>query len=268
MKPEEAYLAWAPRESIWSPWAIPVPFAQIFCLALDVQREINGIETLANILEPESDLAVVLDLPGDEAVRLSLALALRGFRPVPVLDGSPGPDILASSQAILGTGPALSTQASVAVDMRQTLRWLCIGAAVLPTLKIAPNASPVFLLDALRMGRMHTPGSEVFDNRWKTFPQDFPSAGFLKEHGIRRVLLIQGMAGQPAEDLAHVLLRWQEAGISIHAGSAADINARELIHVNRPTRFRTLWHRALALMGLTRAVSGGFGAWPHGSGGG
>ena len=175
MKPEEAYLAWAPRESIWSPWAIPVPFAQIVCLALDAQREINGIETLANILEPESDLAVVLDLPGDEAVRLSLALALRGFRPVPVMDGSPGPDILGNSQAILGTGPALSTQASVAVDMRQTLRWLCIGAAVLPTLKIAPNASPVFLLDALRMGRMHTPGMEVFDNRWKTFPQDFPS---------------------------------------------------------------------------------------------
>jgi hypothetical protein len=261
MKPEEAYLAWAPCESIWSPWAIPVPFAQIVCLALDAQREINGIETLANILEPESDLAVVLDLPGDKAVRLSLALALRGFRPVPVMDGSPGPDIL-------GTGPALSTQASVAVDMRQTLRWLCIGAAVLPTLKIAPNASPVFLLDALRMGRMHTPGMEVFDNRWKTFPQDFPSAGFLKEHGIRRVLLIQDMAGQPGEDLAHVLLRWQEAGISIHACSAADINAGKLIHVNRPTRFRTLWYRALALMGLSRAASGGFGAWPQGSGGG
>jgi len=177
MKPEEVYLAWAPRESIWSPWAIPVPFAQIVCLALDVQREINGLGTLANILEPESDMAVVLDLPGDEAVRLSLALALRGFRPVPAMDGSPGPDILGNSQAILGTGPALSTQASVAVDMRQTLRWLCIGAAVLPTLKIAPNARPVFLLDALRVGRM-TPGTEVFDNRWKPFsrifhPQDF-----------------------------------------------------------------------------------------------
>src|SRR5258708_39433081 len=246
--------------------AIPVPFAQIICLTLDVQREINGVETLANILEPESDLAVVLDLPGDEAVRLSLALALRGFRPVPVMDGSPGPDILGNSQTILGTGPALSPQASVAVDMRQTLRWLCIGAAVLPTVKIAPNASPVFLLDALRMGRMHTPGMEVFDNRWKTFPQDFPSAGFLKEHGIRRVLLIQDMAGQPGEDLAHVLLRWQEAGISIQAGSAADINASKLIHVNRPTRFRTLWHRALALKGLSRAASGGFGAWPQGSG--
>ena len=268
MKPEEVYLAWAPRESIWSPWAIPVPFAQIVCLALDVQREINGIEALPNLLEPEFDLAVVLDLPGEEAVRLSLGLALRGFRPVPVIDGSPGPDLLGISQAILGTGPAPSTQASVAVDMRQTLRWLCIGAAVLPTLKIAPNASPVFLLDALRTGRIHTPGMEVFDNRWKTFPQDFPSAGFLKENGIRRVLLIQDAAGQPGEDLAHVLLRWQEAGIPIQASSAADINASKLIHVKRPTRFRTLWHRALALIGLSRAASGGFGAWPHGSGGG
>jgi hypothetical protein len=32
VKPEEVYLAWAPTESIWSPWAIPVPFAQIVCV--------------------------------------------------------------------------------------------------------------------------------------------------------------------------------------------------------------------------------------------
>src|SRR5258708_14307123 len=215
--------------------AIPVPFAQIICLTLDVQREINGVETLANILEPESDLAVVLDLPGDEAVRLSLALALRGFRPVPVMDGSPGPDILGNSQTILGTAPALSTQASVAVDMRQTLRWLCICAAVLPTVNVAPNASPVFLLDALRMGRMHTPGMEVFDNRWKTFPQDFPSAGFLKEHGIRRVLLIQDMAGEARDDFGHDVPRLHGAGIARHNGRAARHHHPQLIHVNLPT---------------------------------
>jgi hypothetical protein len=64
------------------------------------------------------------------------------------------------------------------------------------------------------------------------------------------------------------MLRWQEEGIEIYAASALDINARELIRVNQPSQFRARWYRALALLGLKRATSGGFGAWPHGSGGG
>jgi len=192
-------------------------------------------------------------------------LALRGFRPVPVIDGSPGPDTLGTSQAVFAVQPVAA--AHVAVDMRQTLRWLCIGAALLPSLKIAGNASPVFLLDALRAGRAGSFGAETFDNRWKTFPQDFPSARFLKERGIKRVLLIQRDAGQPSEDLAHVLLRWQEEGISIFVARAETTDSAELIHVNRPSRFRALWHRALALVGLKRADGGGFGAWPQGSSG-
>src|SRR5260221_7980054 len=152
--------------------------------------------------------------------------------------------------------------------MRQTMRWLCIGAALLPTLKIATTATPVFLLDALRTGRRSTPGVELFDNRWKTFPQDFPSARFLEEQGIQRALLIQDTVAQPCEDLAHVLLRWQEEGISIFASSAAAPRSMALIRVSRPSQFRALWQRALALIGLRRAGEGGFGAWPQGSGGG
>jgi hypothetical protein len=268
MKPEEVYLAWAPPDSIWSPWAIPVPFAQIVCVPLETEKELAGVDDLANGLVLEADLVFVVDLPGADAIRLGLGLALRGFRPVPVIDGSPGPDILGTSQSMFAVSPAVTSSASTAVDMRQTMRWLCIGAVVLPTLKIAANAAPVFLLDALRLGRTPTVGTEVFDNRWKTFPQDFPSAGLLKEHGIRRALLIQDIVRQPNEDLAHVLLRWQEAGISIHAARAEHLNASESIRVNRPTRFRALWHWALALIGLSRAASGGFGAWPQGSGGG
>jgi hypothetical protein len=267
VNPEEVYLSWAPPESVWSPWAIPVPFAQIVCVPLELERELAGIDFLAHGVVPESDLAVVLDLPGDQAVRLSLALALRGFRPVPVIDGSPGPDILGTSRATFVVQPAVATRVAVAVDMSQTLRWLCIGAELLPSLKISANANPVFLLDALRTGRAGSFGAESFDNRWKTFPQDFPSARFLKEHGIRRVLSIQEIAGQPSEDLAHVLLRWQEEGISIYVSNVAAASSSELIRVNRPSQFRALWQRALALIGLKRATVGGFGAWPQGSGG-
>jgi hypothetical protein len=48
------------------------------------------------------------------------------------------------------------------------------------------------------------------------FPQDFPSANFLFRHQISRVLLFQhGGRAQPQSDLAHVLLRWQEARMEV-----------------------------------------------------
>src|SRR5260370_32262355 len=135
MKPEEAYLAWAPTDSIWSPWAIPVPFAQIVCVPLETEKELVGLEALTKGLELENDLAAAVDLPGVDAVRLGLAAALRGFRPVPVIDGSPGPDILGTSQNMFAVHQVVTSSASTAVDMRQTMRWLCIGAALLPTLQ-------------------------------------------------------------------------------------------------------------------------------------
>ena len=48
MNPEEVYLSWAPPESVWSPWAIPVPFAQIVCVPLELERELAGIDFLAH----------------------------------------------------------------------------------------------------------------------------------------------------------------------------------------------------------------------------
>ena len=61
------------------------------------------------------------------------------------------------------------------------------------------------------------PGPGTFDNRWVVFPQDFPSAAFLRSRGVAEVLLIQAGA-QPQEDLAHVLLRWQQGGPRNNAG--------------------------------------------------
>ena len=268
MRPEEIYLAWAPAGSKWSPWAIPVPFAQIVCVPTDAESELRSIEGLAAGLESETDLAVVIDLPGEQSARLALSLAMRGFRPVPVIDGSPGPNSLSTVSAVLLAGPSIVANDSVAVDMRQLVRWLCIGATALPSFNLQPNARPVFLLDSMRTGSATGVGSEIFDNRWKAFPQDFPSARFLKEQGIGRVLLIQASVAQPCEDLAHVLLRWQEEGIAIHAASADDVKSRLPIQVYRPNSFRKLWYRMLALIGLKRSMAGGFGGWPQGSGGG
>ena len=142
------------------------------------------------------------------------------------------------------------------------MRGLCSGAELLKEITIAADALPAFLLDADRMAEGLPIGEKMFDNRWKTIPQDFPSARMLQEKGVRRLLLIQKEEGQPREDLAHVLLRWQEAGISIYCAPKADDSAMRLLHVDKPRNYRSLWYRAMAFLGLRRGAGGGFGAWP------
>jgi hypothetical protein len=267
VKPEEVYQIWAPPDSPWSPWAIPVPFVQMVCVNPEPPNDISVLERLANGFDHAPDLALVVDLPGGEAVRFALSLALRGFRPVPVIDGSPGPNFIAASADLFAETAPLSSLSAPSVDMREILRGLCAGAALLRTVTIPSYASPAFVLDANRMAGYQPIRPEAFDNRWKTFPQDFPSAQFLLEHGVRRVVLVQERAVQPQEDLSHVLLRWQGAGIRLEAyGMSARECLREL-KVDRPLHFRALWQRALALLGLRRGTFGGFGDWPHGTGG-
>jgi len=268
MTPEEVYQIWAPVDSIWSPWAIPVPFAQMTCLDSAAPPDLSDVIEIARRFEPSADLAIVIDLPGERSIKLGLALAERGFRPVPVLDGSPGPGISGLGGTWMDEDPAALGASGVAVDMRGALRWLCRGAALLRELQIEANASPAFLLDACRMAPGQSITAKVFDNRWKTFPQDYPSARFLAERGIRRVVLIQEYGGQPQEDLSHVLLRWQQAGIGIEVFGTKLGAGPEQLSVNRPSFFRALWQRALAVLRLRPGAGGGFGDWPHSTGAG
>jgi hypothetical protein len=203
-----------------------------------------------------------VDLPSSDAIHYGLALLVRGYRPVPVIDGSPGPDgnplipIHSSSEG------APSKSASV-VDMRGLLLALCQGAAHLRDAKLAPDAPPAFLLDSKRMTGAAYVIERAFDNRWMIFPQDFPSSRFLRERGVRRVVYVHDtFLTQPPDDLAHILLRWQEDGIAIERKSAKFGDAPVPIQVSRPSRFRALWYRALAMLGLRRNDAGGFGGYP------
>ena len=99
-----------------------------------------------------------------------------------------------------------------------------------------------------------------FDNRWTVFPQDFPSANFLSSHGVRSAVLGQLFVGEPQRDLAHVLMRWQDAGIRILACDVQRDAPPEPIRITRPGQFRMLWYRALVIAGLRRNSAGGFGA--------
>jgi len=82
------------------------------------------------------------------------------------------------------------------------------------------------------------------------------------------MVLVQEHPSHPLEDLSHVLLRWQEAGIAIGVFGTKQGAAPALLAVNRPSRFRALYQRGFEILGLRRGVAGGFGGWPQGTGGG
>jgi hypothetical protein len=257
----EVFDVWAPEESIWSPWVSPVMFAQISCAEHLVPTSAERPSVIWYEEQADRETAIVLDLPGSDAIHSALGLATLGYRPVPVINASPGPIRLQLTPA----APSVVT-----LDMEAIVRSVCMGTSIVSETPLAPEAAPVFILDSRRTAGSTALRPELFDNRWTIFPQDFPSARFLLERGIKRVVLVHTNANaQPQEDLAHVLLRWQEAGLEIFGKVQGNTEVPVKITVTRPSRFRLVWHRALVLLGFRRSSVGGFGAFlAQGSGGG
>ena len=235
MTKEEIFDAWAPGDALWSQWAKPVLFAQGF----DALSAVSPTAPSAlDWLPPASgQRALVVELPALDALRIGVALAARGHRPVPLYNTCDDP------AAILDVRPLLAELAAAA----ETLR----GQA------LPPDAPPAFLLDSNRMRPAVLPTPGKFDNRWVVFPQDFPSATFLHSRGIREVVLIHDGA-KPQEDLAHVLRRWQDAGITIQ--SMTPQGTVQPITVEKPSWFKRLGYRIVTIGGLRRNNAGGFGA--------
>lgn len=240
MTEQEIYDLWAPLDSPWSPWVKPVLFTQ---LDLNVTARTPAARPMKNELAASlasQRLALVLDLPGEHAVEVGLQLARSGYRPVPVFNTSHG------TNAVVEVGGIL-----------QALRG---GTDALRAAALPADAPPAFLLDSQRMrerGRV-LPGK--YDNRWLVFPQDFPSAHFLKSQKIDAAVLVQDASLRPQDDLAHVLLRWQEDLMPLLAIRSDAPILPEPIRVQKPPRYRSLWHHFLAVLGLRRHSAGGFGA--------
>ena len=240
MTKEELFDTWAPVTAAWSPWAKPVLFAQPLAaesLAAAAPQPAPPADDRW-LLPASGQRAVVVDLVGVESVRVGLALAERGHRPVPLFNTCPDPAAI--------------------IDVRPLVQALAAGGDVLRRTAPAPDAPPAFLLDAARMKPATPPAPGKFDNRWVVFPQDFPSATFLRTRGITEVVLIHD-GGRPQEDLAHVLRRWQEAGLTILSQTPREDRAQP-ITVEKPSWFRRTWYRVIAMSGLRRNNAGGFGA--------
>jgi hypothetical protein len=236
---QECYAIWAPDGNVWSPWAKPVVFASVPELPTDPPLVVPVLDA-PGVPEAWGADAIVLDLPGDEAVAAGLACADRGFRPVPLFNGTDGPNPVVAMQGLVSA--------------------LGAGSQLLKAMSVNADAKPVFLLDANRRAPTGAVTAGRFDNRWVVLPQDMPSGTFLLSQGITRVTLIQRGRSAPLEDLSHVLLRWQQAGLTLRA---IDVSARTVVEpliVSEPSLFRKAWYAAIAIMGLRRSNVGGFGS--------
>lgn len=235
----EHYTIWAPDDSVWSAWAKPVLFSVTFRGAHPPAPA--WADLIVDWAPAASEkTAVILDLEDARGIWFGIALAYKGFRPVPLYNGNAGLNALLPVDSIVAS--------------------LRTAADALAQLTLPSDAPPVFLLDARRLAQGWNAGPGKFDNRWAVFPQDFPSATFLLSRGIRSVVVAQSNSSPPQQDLAHVLLRWQEAGIRVLSVDVRVGGSPEPIVVTRPSRFRSLWYRALVIAGLRRNSAGGFGS--------
>ena len=235
----DCFAVWAPEGVVWSEWAKPVVFAHAPALLTDPPLVIPEL-TLPNLPRPWDQSAIVVDLPGAQSVLVGLALAERGYRPVPLFNGTSGP---APVIPVEGIEHALGA-----------------GAGVLKRCTIAPDAKPAFLLDAERTTSTGAGLPGRYDNRWVILPQDAPSGTFLLSQGVREITLIQLRLGPPQPDLAHVLLRWKGAGLRLRSVSLETGGVDEDLSFSVPQGFRRLWYGAIALFGLRRNNVGGFGS--------
>jgi hypothetical protein len=246
MSPLNLYAQWAPVASCWSDWAKPVLFTDL--------TDDDFATGMTAFLEPldmhhmpvaTTGMAIVVDLPGVQSVQAGLGLAALGYRPVPLYNAAPPP------------GDVFTTAVVEVGRIRQALKD---NAAALTEMGLPLDAPPCFLLDSLRRvgSNSATPGK--FDNRWITFPEDYPSANTLKSKGISGIVVLQTEAVEPQSDLRHVLLRWQEAGLTIYLSTPTRLQSPTPITVSKPSDFGALWYRFQCLFGLRRNSAGGFGS--------
>jgi hypothetical protein len=264
MNPQELFETWAPPESLWAQWAKPVLFVQLDSYMKRKGGEPSGAAEV--VFEPDpalewvkqyrDDTVIIVNLPGAESVEMGMQVAQYGFRPVPLYNCTSGPKPV--------------------IDVMPVVMALIQNGALLR--KLPDDAPPAFLIDSQRNNTIVVPKHGDFDNRWIVFPQDFPSALFLKTHGIRRALVIQDqppgwMRPTFENDLYGVLHRWSSGGIEILMKDIDDGAPPQPVTFNRLSRIR---FSALA-MGFTlmaflskRSAAGGFGRIipEPGSGGG
>ncbi len=247
MDKHELFDIWAPHSSIWSAWAKPVLFAHLPRTLPAMQLRL--LPDLRWVPPASEGWAVVVDLPGGEAVWLGAALAERGYRPVPVFNACPPPEVNAPAPA--GT--------LAVIDVDSTLAALVHYAGHLEEQGLPTNAPPAFLVDADRQRPLQPVRSGLFDNRSVLFWTDFPSAKILAAQHIERVLLVCEQSGRLDQDLAYVLRTWQRAGIALSRTHLTAPGPLQPFSIGGWWLLFNLWHRLTSALRFQHNPGGGYG---------
>ena len=194
MTGKEAFNIWAPAGAKWIDWVRPVPFVAINDRSKTNQAMSFIIPAITYIDKSHEKTAIILDLPDCDSIKEGLALAVLGFRPIPLYNGVNG-----------------QQGAMELVENHNKKNALIWGALELEKLAIPLNAPPAFLIDSTRTHRFKMDVS-VFDNSWDLYDQDMPSAEYFINNGIDKVI-VRGKTIQ--KDLIRILYKFQKKGISI-----------------------------------------------------
>jgi hypothetical protein len=253
MSPQELFETWAPNGALWSPWAKPVLFVQLGDPDKRKEKDVPISTASEVVFEPSpslqwlqnygSETAIIINLPGAGSVEMGMQVAQYGFRPVPLYNCTSGPKAV--------------------VDVEPIKLALIQNGALLR--KLPDDAPPAFLIDSQRNPAGMQPRYGQFDNRWAIFPQDFPSALFLKTNGIRRALVMQSQLQRWSafdKDLYEVLHRWSSGGIEVLVKDVDSHTEPTPATFNRLSRIRfsTIAAGLTLLAFLSRRnAAGGFG---------
>lgn len=229
----ELYKIWAPDNALWTQWAKPV----VFSCQLKEYPYLLPSSSAEWAPTPNNQTAIIVDLPGKDSVLEGIALAKRGYRPVPLYNGVDVP-----------------SSAKTMVNVQEVLNALHASAHKLSSIDLSLTAPPVFLLDHNRMKATNKiPGT--YDNRWCVFPQDMPSATFLIEHGIKKIII---RSSHIEMDLNHILMRYQEKGIEVYQFNEKQYIIKKVL-ITKPSYFKSMYYRIKIMSGLTPNTTGGFG---------
>lgn len=258
MNREEALDIWAPHNSRWGGWTKPTLFSFMSDPLPDQAESVdNGWRA---ILAP--DTAILVELAGEEVVRVGLQLARSGYRPVPLFNACPFG--LEDSRSTVFTmrpdfAPAL-------VDVIRILRALEKNTGTLKSLNLPDSAPPAFLLDANRSRGPLFPSTGTFDNRSVVRESDLPKSELLQEAGIRRVVLIR-TASESGRDLRPILLSWQIAGLQIQTQEVGRAWRPHNYTVVRPPALSTLLDKLVTWFLFRTNSRGSFGRTIRSAGG-